>query len=454
MADSTEGALIVELNESNFAAEIEQSSLPVFVDFWAPWCGPCKALEPMFKQLAEIYRGQIKFAKVNADDNQELCQRFNIRALPTLLVFRDGKVAEDARGARTKAHFSNVLDRYAQSPIALKAAPPPYLRAFHGDAVLHELVVLRLRTRIEAGHIVPVGPNDTLNEADNQRYSLMGALLDTGDSKMIESELGIPEPVAHLQECVHSLLGKELDEGGEKRWCLPSPYDTWPLQWWQSVPPGACLQSLPSRFIAWLMRERSTEIYPYVFNDDARAIMECLAQLHARSAQGDAPTNDEWRSIRHAAGELVQLEKSARRESPEAASWFALSCIEMLTWPAHELDDALPTAVAEYLNHEAAGYAVRQAYTPEQLTARSAEGDALQKALDDKLKAIDASSFATKEEAQASALALDEHKALLAYGARVRSRDAPIREKAKLAYAERLHAGLTQVLADIVSSGA
>jgi thioredoxin len=134
VTNSSTHSPVVDVNEADFAAEVEQSSLSVFVDFWAPWCGPCRGLEPTFKQLAETYREQIKFVKVNADDNAALMKRFKVRNLPTLLLLRDGQVAEKA-GGRRKAALANLLDKHVQRPVALKAAPQRSFRAFHHAAV-------------------------------------------------------------------------------------------------------------------------------------------------------------------------------------------------------------------------------------------------------------------------------------------------------------------------------
>src|SRR5262249_50262722 len=153
---------------------------------------------------------------------------------------------------------------------------------FQGDAALRESVVARLRDHIEAGRIVPTDREGPISDANGQRYSLMGGALNTSDLQAFESKSGIPAPVGRLQESVHGLL---------------TAHAAWTLDWWQAVPPGADLQSLPSRFIAWLLQDHSAAIYPYPLSDDARATMKSLAQLHARAARGDAPSDEEWRTV-------------------------------------------------------------------------------------------------------------------------------------------------------------
>ena len=89
---------VVEWNSATFDQQLGQSSLPVLVDFYAPWCGPCRMLTPLLERLAEHYAGRILFAKVNIDESPELTERYEITGVPTMLLFRDGKLTDEVVG--------------------------------------------------------------------------------------------------------------------------------------------------------------------------------------------------------------------------------------------------------------------------------------------------------------------------------------------------------------------
>ena len=105
--------LIVNLTQENFAELVLQSTSPVLVDFWAEWCGPCKMIAPVLDELADEFEGRAKIGKVNIDEQQALAAEYGIRAIPTLLVFSKGQVAEQIVGARSKRDFKASLDRVA-----------------------------------------------------------------------------------------------------------------------------------------------------------------------------------------------------------------------------------------------------------------------------------------------------------------------------------------------------
>ena len=104
---------IVDLNEANFKAEVINAPGTVLVDFWAPWCGPCKALTPVLTELAGEYVGKAKIAKVNVDDNPQLAARYGVRSIPTILFMKDGKVMDQVIGAVPKSQLKKKLDALA-----------------------------------------------------------------------------------------------------------------------------------------------------------------------------------------------------------------------------------------------------------------------------------------------------------------------------------------------------
>jgi thioredoxin 1 len=99
-----------EVTDQTFDRDVLQSSQPVLVDFWAPWCGPCRMVAPIVEELADEYAGRVKFVKLNTDENPTTAARFGIRSIPTLLVFKDGKPVGQIIGFRPKSDLKKRLD--------------------------------------------------------------------------------------------------------------------------------------------------------------------------------------------------------------------------------------------------------------------------------------------------------------------------------------------------------
>ncbi len=103
---------IVEINDDNFDRDVLKSDKPVLIDFWAAWCGPCKALAPIVDEVANSYSGKVKFGKMDVDRNSATPQRYGIRGIPTLLIFKDGKVQEQIVGYVPKETIEKALNKY------------------------------------------------------------------------------------------------------------------------------------------------------------------------------------------------------------------------------------------------------------------------------------------------------------------------------------------------------
>jgi len=102
----------IEITDSNFDAEVSKSDLPVLIDFWAVWCGPCKMVAPIVEELAKDYDGRAKIGKLDVDSNQQTAIKFGIRSIPTLLIFKNGQVVETIIGAVPKGSIAEKLNAH------------------------------------------------------------------------------------------------------------------------------------------------------------------------------------------------------------------------------------------------------------------------------------------------------------------------------------------------------
>lgn len=101
---------IIHVTDSSFEDDVLSSDKPVIVDYWAEWCGPCKMIAPLLDELAEEYQDKVKVAKINIDENQETPQKYAVRGIPTLMIFKNGEVAGTKVGAMSKSQLSAFVD--------------------------------------------------------------------------------------------------------------------------------------------------------------------------------------------------------------------------------------------------------------------------------------------------------------------------------------------------------
>ncbi len=104
---------VVNVSDSDFESEVLNADQPVLVDFWAEWCGPCRQIAPIIKQIADDYDNRVKVVKLNVDESPQTAGKYDIRSIPTVLAFKDGQVVEQLTGARPKASFEELAEKLA-----------------------------------------------------------------------------------------------------------------------------------------------------------------------------------------------------------------------------------------------------------------------------------------------------------------------------------------------------
>ncbi len=176
-AASATGEDILDVTQESFQQAVldESHKRPVVVDFWAAWCGPCQQLMPLLQQLAAQYAGKFRLAKVNSDEQQALAQQYGVRSLPTVMVFRHGKPADQFMGVQPEPNIRAMIDKYLEKP-SDKLIEKAREQAQAGDT---DGAVATLRTALE----------EDLDSSD-LRIELARALAQTGDTDGAEAELG------------------------------------------------------------------------------------------------------------------------------------------------------------------------------------------------------------------------------------------------------------------------
>ncbi len=100
------------VTDATFEQDVLKAETPVLVDFWAPWCGPCRAVAPVLEKIAELYDGRVRIAKLNVDENQQVSMQYGIRSIPTVALFHKGEVVDGVLGAAPAQHFAHMLDEH------------------------------------------------------------------------------------------------------------------------------------------------------------------------------------------------------------------------------------------------------------------------------------------------------------------------------------------------------
>jgi thioredoxin 1 len=103
---------VMQFDQNNFESDVLESATPVLVDFWAPWCGPCKAIAPVIEELAGDFDGKVKIGKINVDDNQQLAGQYGIRGIPTVMLFKGGEPVDSFVGLQQKADLAAAIEKH------------------------------------------------------------------------------------------------------------------------------------------------------------------------------------------------------------------------------------------------------------------------------------------------------------------------------------------------------
>lgn len=285
------------VTEVSFEEDIISNKLPVLLDFWAEWCGPCKSLMPTLEKVSREYAGKVDFMKVNVDENASVQNKFSVRGIPTLILFKEGREVARSVGPKSATQLARFVDAQLGIESNISAQTPTTFSAFGGNVSFKEAVLANLRAHISAKAEKP-------QEAmwDDPLIGPLRVAVGEADMEKCVTKLGIPDEVAVTAEMLSTYRGTHLEAAG------------FVAKWLDSVPVGANLQPVSSSLVVRVLKEKTLE--DYIAGDPAlQSLRDRLVYLHLANVQGKAPTEAEWRAAREACDEQGSATSRWRRRA-------------------------------------------------------------------------------------------------------------------------------------------
>lgn len=303
--------LIVETSDDTFDADVLGANLPVLLDLWAPWCGPCKALAPVLDRLAEDYAGRMTVVKFNVDTSPVIRERFGIRGIPTLLVFKGGVEVARSVGA-SPTGLRAVLDAVVQVDGQRGATDRV---SFGADRARKDACVARLRAAIAEKRLIKLDGGDI---ADT--FGSLPSVIAVGDTqRSYAEELGVPADLAVLH---NGFFERLQDDGSDARFAL---------EWVESMPVGADLSGVLRAFARWLIYDaKHGLVTQFVDLQELEALRGEIALLHQHAERGENAGFNDWAGIR----ERIR----AMRATAEGPVRWALDMLAMTAKPLEQFD--------------------------------------------------------------------------------------------------------------------
>ena len=264
-----------------FDVEVTNNPLPVLVDFWAPWCGPCKALAPTLSKLSEQFQGSVDFVKIDVDENSVVRDRFGVRGIPTLILLHNGEELGRVVGNRTTTQLAGFIDSHLGSVTPMPAAIAVAFDAFGGDAQAKAERLSALRAWLDRKRAAPA---ETMWEGEiGSAIQFVGNATDADDCART---LGVPANVLAVTESLSSYRNTHLDAA------------EFVAQWLEAIPVGADLARLPHMLIADLLR--CAELTALMGDDSALLSVRDQLVAYHDPARGNGARDAELTAIKQA----------------------------------------------------------------------------------------------------------------------------------------------------------
>jgi thioredoxin len=304
---------IIETSAATFEADVLRSPLPVLVDFWAPWCGPCHAIEPLIERIANEYAGRLRVVRYNIDDSKDTWKRFDLRGIPALRLFRDGReigrpfISASGLWRTLDAALANGTDVGERSHLS-----------FGGDAQRKTQCIARLQQAIATGQLTKRSPDSPLEAMPLDGSNLPSVHASGGPGKRYADVLGVPSVLGQLHDMLFEMLPS--DESRDARFAV---------EWVTAMPVGSDLGEVPGAYAHWLMNDpqwglaaHQPEIVPADHGDvveilhAVRVLWQAVLDLHRQQGAGRQPPDlTKWQALDARAIELVVSLKDRKEQS-------------------------------------------------------------------------------------------------------------------------------------------